>query len=149
MDIVKYPNQILSQKIEQVIEINQEIRSIIAQMKTKMIESKGVGLAANQVNINLAIFVIDKDLAKEHKVPEAYINPLISEHSKENSYMEEGCLSLPDQWMSIKRPKKIYLRALDENGNRVKIKARGFLSRVYQHETDHLNGLLIKDRLEK
>lgn len=149
MDIVKHPDTILSQKIEKISEITPEILDIISEMRQKMIEAKGVGLAANQVGLNLAIFVIDKDLARDHKLPDAYINPEITEYSKDINIAEEGCLSLPDKWMNIKRAKKVYLRALDEKGNKLKIKARGFLARVYQHETDHLNGLLIKDRLEK
>jgi peptide deformylase len=63
--------------------------------------------------------------------------------------MEEGCLSLPEYWKEIKRAKKVKIKALDENGKKLKIKARGFLARVYQHETDHLNGFLIKDRVKK
>jgi len=113
-------------------------------MRKKMVESQGVGLAANQVGQDLAIFVIDKKLAEENSVPDAFINPEITEYSKDKTEMEEGCLSLPDYWIPVSRAKKIKIKALDENGNKIKIKARGFLARVLQHETDHLNGVLIK-----
>ena len=115
-------------------------------MRQKMTESQGVGLAANQVGQDLAIFVIDKKLAEENGGSDAYINPEITEYSKDKTEMEEGCLSLPDYWASVSRAKKIKIKALDENGNKIKIKARGFLARVLQHETDHLNGVLIKEK---
>jgi peptide deformylase len=148
MDITKDPNKILHHKLTQVKEITPEIRTLISDMKISMKEHNGVGLAANQVEKDLAIFVIDPNLAKENNVPEVYINPEITDYSKDMAEMEEGCLSLPEFWPHIKRSKKIKLKALDENGNKLKIKARGFLARVYQHETDHLNGMLIKDRVD-
>jgi len=86
----------------------------------------------------------DKKLAEENGVPDAYINPEITEYSKDQGEVEEGCLSLPEYFAIILRAKKIKIKALDENGEKIKIKARGFLARVLQHETDHLNGVLIK-----
>ena len=145
MQIVKYPNKILHQKLKEVKEITLEIKGLISAMRQKMVESQGVGLAANQVGQDLAIFVIDKKLAEENGVFDSYINPEITEYSKDVTEMEEGCLSLPEYWAPVSRSKKIKLKALDENGNKIKIKARGFLARVIQHETDHLKGLLIKD----
>jgi len=146
MDIITEPNKILHQKLETVPEINPKIKELISAMRVKMVEANGVGLAANQVNKNLRIFVIDKNLDEENKVPDAFINPEISEYSREKDEMEEGCLSLPDYFITIPRSKKIKIKALDENGKKVRFKAKGFLARVLQHETDHLNGLLIKDR---
>ena len=148
MQIVKYPNKILSQRLKEVKGITPEIRELISAMRQKMIESQGVGLAANQVGQDLAIFVIDKKLAEENGVSDVYINPEITEYSKDTTEMEEGCLSLPEYWTSVSRAKKIKVKALDENGKKIKIKARGFLARVIQHETDHLNGLLIKDKVD-
>lgn len=147
MEIVKEPNQILHQKLAEVSEIIPEIKELIAGMREKMVEAEGVGLAANQVGENLRIFVIDKKLAEENKVPDAFVNPEISGYSREKDEMEEGCLSIPDYFVAIPRPKKIKIKALDENGQKIRFKAKGFLARVLQHETDHLNGLLIKDRL--
>ena len=115
-------------------------------MKKQMKESSGVGLAANQVGEDLQIFVIEPNLAKENNVPDAYINPEITDRSRDTTPMEEGCLSLPDYWAEIHRSKKIQIKALDENGKKVRFKARGFLARVLQHEYDHLNGVLIKDK---
>ena len=146
MQIVKEPEKILRKKLESVITITPEIKALISDMHKTMVETHGVGLAANQVGQDLQIFVIDKKLAEENRVPDVYINPEITEYSKDAAEMEEGCLSIPDYWHQIKRAKKIKIKALDENGKKIKIKARGFLARVLQHEYDHLQGVLIKDR---
>lgn len=146
MKITKDPDKILHYKLKIVNYITPEITALISGMRETMKANNGVGLAANQVGQDLRIFVIDEKLAKENNVPDAYINPEITEYSKDLAELEEGCLSLPEFWRDIRRSKKVKLKALDENGKKIKIKARGFLARVYQHETDHLNGLLIKDR---
>ncbi len=106
-------------------------------------------MAANQLGKNLSIFIIDERLAQEYSVPEIYINPEITEYSKDEDELEEGCLSIPQFYIPIIRSKKIKIKALDQNGNRIKLRARGFLARVLQHETDHLNGIVIKDRIRK
>ncbi len=122
---------------------------LIVEMKKDMITYIGIGLAANQVGKDLALFVIDERLAAEHKVPSAYANPVITEYGKETDDVEEGCLSIPGMWAPVRRAKKIMFKALDEHGVRVKFRARGMLARVLQHETDHLNGTTIKDRVGK
>lgn len=146
MKIVKQPNDILSKKLKEIKGITPEIKELILDMKATMKEAGGVGLAANQVGYDLQIFVIDEKLAEENSVPDAYINPEITERSKDGGEMEEGCLSLPDYWQQIKRSKKIKIKALDINGKKIRFKAKGFLARVLQHEYDHLQGILIKDR---
>lgn len=122
---------------------------LIGEMKKDMLAYNGIGLAANQVGKDLALFVIDERLAAEYKVPSAYANPEITEYGKESDDVEEGCLSIPGMWAPIRRAKKIMFKALDEHGTRVKFRARGMLARVLQHETDHLNGTTIKDRARK
>ena len=149
VQIVKEPNKILHHRLKEVKEITPEIKELISDMRKMIIEAHGVGLAASQVGKDLQVFLIDKILADENKVPDVLINPEITEYSKDMGEMEEGCLSLPDYWRQIKRAKKIKIKALDENGKKIKIKARGFLARVFQHEYDHLQGTLIKDRAEK
>ncbi len=147
MEITKEPNKILRNKLKEVKEVTPEIGALISDMRKMMVEARGVGLAANQVGQDLQLFIIDKKLAEENGVPDAYINPEITEYSKELAEAEEGCLSLPDYWQQTKRSKKIKIKALDENGKKIKIKARGLLARVFQHEYDHLQGTLIKDRI--
>lgn len=152
MEIIKVPNKILTKKTEEIIVADTKnglYKDLISDMRMVMVENNGVGLAANQVGKDLSIFVIDKKLAEENRVLDVFINPEITEYSKDSDEMEEGCLSMPEYWALIKRSKKIKIKALDENGNKIKLKARGFLARVLQHETDHLNGLIIKNRHEK
>lgn len=149
MDITKEPSKILHKKLELVGEITPEITALIEEMRQTMIIAKGVGLAANQIGKDLQIFVIDKGLAEEHQVPDAYVNPEMNEFSRDKDEMEEGCLSIPDFWRQIMRSKKVRIKALDEQGNKIKFKARGFLARVLQHEYDHLQGLLISSKTAK
>lgn len=149
MEITKLPNKILSSKIKtiSVEDIKQgSFRELILAMKETMRERQGVGLAANQIGKDVSIFVIEPTLADEFRVPDVYLNPEITEYSKDHDEMEEGCLSIPEYYVQIKRAKKIKIKFISENGEKKKIKARGFLARVLQHETDHLNGLTIKNR---
>ncbi|MEK7121542.1 MAG: peptide deformylase [Patescibacteria group bacterium] len=149
MEITKIPNKILAKTTEKVglkdIK-NGSFKELVLDMKKAMKENEGIGLAANQINKDLSIFVIDEKLATENNVPEVFFNPEITEYSRDKDELEEGCLSIPGYGASIKRSKKIKIKAIDENGKKIKLKARGFLARVLQHETDHLNGLTIKNR---
>ena len=150
-EITKIPRQILAEKTKTVAP--EDIKSgahadILLAMRKAMTDNEGVGLAANQIGRDLSIFVIDQKLAEENGVPGAYFNPEITEYSSDADYVEEGCLSIPGYYAEIKRSKKIMFKALDSTGKKIKFKARGFLARVLQHETDHLNGTTIKDRAE-
>ncbi len=120
--------------------------AFVAEMRAAMIANNGIGLAANQVGRDEALFVIDEKLAAEHGVPSVYANPEITEYGKEADELEEGCLSIPGFWVLIQRSKKIMFKALDGNGVRIKFRARGMLARVLQHETDHLYGTTIQQR---
>ncbi|OGN08173.1 MAG: peptide deformylase [Candidatus Yanofskybacteria bacterium RIFCSPHIGHO2_02_FULL_41_11] len=147
MEITKVPNKILAKKLEKVAvdDVKKgQLSWLVSDMRKAMVEHNGVGLAANQVGKDLSIFVIDQKLAEENGVPDIFINPEITEYSKDSDETEEGCLSIPDYWIPIKRAKKIKIKFINESGNKQKLKARGFLARVLQHETDHLNGLTIK-----
>lgn len=149
MDIVKAPEPILRstlKKVEPDKIKSGNFDSLIEQMHKAMEEAHGIGLAANQLGKNIALFVIDKKLAADSNVPDAYFNPEITDMSREQDEGEEGCLSIPQYYVPIKRAKKIMFKALDAKGNKVKFRARGFIARVLQHETDHLNGATIKDR---
>lgn len=149
MEITKIPEKILAKttdKVELKDIKNGLFKDLLLEMKRAMKDNDGIGLAANQINKDLSIFVIDEKLATENGVPEVFFNPEITEYSQNNDEMEEGCLSIPGYGANIKRSKKIKIKTIDENGNKLKLKARGFLARVLQHETDHLNGTTIKDR---
>lgn len=152
MPLTTTPNQILSRPCVRLkaTELKAgKFDQLIGQMKKDMVAHNGIGLAANQVGKDLALFVIDEKLSTEHGVGSVYANPEITEYGKESDALEEGCLSIPGLWTPITRSKKIMFKALDSQGNKVKFRARGMLARVLQHETDHLNGLTIKDRSKK
>ena len=118
-----------------------EIRELIKKMRTTMRRADGVGLSANQVGLNEKMFVAEVD----HKFY-AIFNPKIIKKSAEKSEMEEGCLSVPDKFGTVIRADKVWLEGQNADGKKLKIKARGFLARVFQHELDHLEGKLFIDR---
>jgi peptide deformylase len=149
MTIVTVPEPILAKTLTPVdpADLKAGVHDeLIERMRTDMVASNGVGLAANQVGVDLALFVIDAKLAAEHGVSDVFANPQITSHSREVDEIEEGCLSIPGFWVPVPRSKKIMFKALDGTGARVKFRARGMLARVLQHETDHLNGATIKQR---
>ena len=149
MEITKVPSKLLSNKTKlvSVDDIkNGSLKGLILNMKNEMKEHQGVGLAANQIGQDISIFVIEPKIAEESNLPETYINPEITEYSKDSDEMEEGCLSIPEYFVPIKRAKKIKIKFINEAGEKKKLKVRGFAARVLQHETDHLYGLTIKNR---
>ncbi len=121
-----------------------EIRKLIEDMVKTMKEAKGLGLAAPQVGYSLRLFTADV----EEKVY-IFINPEVKDFSAEKIPFEEGCLSVQKIWGPVTRPKKLTMKAVDENGKQIKIRAKGLLARVIQHEMDHLNGTLFIDKAEK
>lgn len=123
-------------------EINDEFRSLIAEMFETMDAANGVGLAAPQVNINKRFFVLTAD----DEVRRVFINPQIIATSSDLSDYEEGCLSIPKIYEVIKRPSKVTVQALDENGKKFTLDAEGLLARIIQHENDHLDGIVFIDR---
>src|SRR3989338_2760341 len=121
-----------------------EIKKLVEDMIATMKDAKGLGLAAPQVGKSLRLFTADV----EDKVY-VFINPEIKDLSKDKSSFEEGCLSVQKIWGSVIRPKKLTINALYENGKPVKIRAKGLLARVIQHEVDHVNGALFIDKAEE
>jgi len=109
-------------------------------MKETMIKNQGIGLAAPQVGrlIRLIVVQIEKGAV-------AFINPEIVKRSKETEIMEEGCLSFPGFSLKIKRAKEIKVEALNEKGEKIRFKIKGLSARVFQHEIDHLDGILFID----
>lgn len=146
MKIVKELAKILRKKLSPVNKLPVNIGEVILGMKEVMLENQGIGLAANQVGLDMQLFIIDESVAQEYKVPSVYINPKITSFSKNKDEMEEGCLSIPEYYKLIKRSKKIMIKAIDEKGKKFKFKARGFLARILQHEYDHMQGILIRDK---
>jgi len=144
LDIKKYNDPILRARCEEVKEIDENIKKIIYDMEEMMIKNNGVGLAANQVGIKKRIIVVfDLDNSKTISL----INPKILKKSREKEIGEEGCLSFPDVFLNIKRSRNVKIEGINIKGEKIIINAEGFLARVFQHEIDHINGILFFDRL--
>lgn len=118
-----------------------EIQSLIDHMVDTMIAENGVGLAATQVGVNKRIFV-----AETRNGIQAFINPVITKKSAKEIDSEEGCLSVPGTFGLVKRSKRIEATGLDRKGNPIKIKTGGLLAVIFQHEIDHLDGVLFIDK---
>lgn len=144
MEILTGENNPLLRQISQPVEhLNPEIRALINQMKIIMEKNKGIGLAAPQIGVSLRVIVCEID----NKFY-AFINPEIIKTSTKTTVMTEGCLSLPHLYGDVERPEKIFLKALNIEGKKIKLKAFGLLARVIQHEIDHLNGVLFIDKAQ-
>ena len=143
MKVITYPHPILRKKTKKVTDFS-KIKEIVKEMKETMERHQGIGLSANQVGLDLSLFV-----AKYNQKFYAIINPKILKVSKEKEEMLEGCLSLPKILANVKRPKSVALEAFNEKGKKIKLKAKGLLARIFLHETDHLNGILIIDRTKE
>ena len=145
MKIYKLGEEVLREKCVEVkpVEINDEFRATLNEMFETMESANGVGLAAPQVGIAKRFFVVvvDDDIRR------VFINPVITKTSNDLVDYEEGCLSIPGFYENIKRPSKVSVIALNENGKQFSIEeADGLLARVIQHENDHLDGILYIDR---
>ena len=144
MKIYKLGEEVLRKKAEPVdpSEINDDMRALFGEMFETMLEADGVGLAAPQVGISKRFFVIMSD----DNVRRVFVNPQIIATSSDLCDYEEGCLSLPGVSENIKRPSKVTVQALDENGKPFTLEADELLARIIQHENDHLDGIVYIDR---
>lgn len=144
--IIQYPHPTLRHVSKPLKRVDPELRDTITRMFELMYEAKGVGLAANQVDLPYRFFIanIARDQGKKDEL--VFINPVLS-RPKGTAEAEEGCLSLPGLYANVVRPERITIEAFDLSGNRVRIEADDLLARVVQHETDHLEGKLFIDRL--
>jgi len=145
MKIVTYENKLLRNKSEEVKDVTQEkIQKLISDMKIFVKKKRGAGLSAIQVGEPVRIFVVNMG---KHK--EVFVNPEIKKLSDSETTLEEGCLSFPGFFGMVKRPKQVTVQALDENGKPFELEASGILSKVIQHEIDHLDGVLFVDRMKE
>ena len=148
-NIITVPDEILKKKSEIVEKVGVNEKRLINDLFETMYKSKGIGLAAVQVGILKRILVIDVSSKEEKKEPLSLINPSIKKLSDETSIYEEGCLSIPDTFIEIERPKICEVEYIDINGKKRNIKCDGLLSTCLQHEINHLDGKLIIDHLSK
>ena len=148
-DIITVPNDILKKISEPVVNVGVNEKKLINDLFETMYNSKGIGLAAVQVGILKRVLVIDVSSKDEKKNPMSFINPVIKNLSDETSLYEEGCLSIPETFIEIERPKICEVEYIDLDGKKKMIKCEGLLSTCLQHEINHLDGKLIIDHLSK
>jgi len=146
MEVVLLGHPVLRQKSSPVEEIDEKVREFVEQMAETMYRAKGLGLAANQVAVPKRIFIID--IAQKEGTPklEVYINPEILE-AEGTVIHEEGCLSIPGYYAKVKRHEKLLVKAYDLNGKEFQRELTGLHAIAFQHEYDHIEGILFIDRL--
>jgi peptide deformylase len=142
-EIRVYGDPVLKQRAAEITDIDGKIARLADEMLTAMYAAPGLGLAAPQVGVQKQLFVYDlQDETGSHTL----VNPTIAESRGEWVY-DEGCLSIPGLYVEIARPKEVLLSGVDLDGNEVQIEADELLARLFQHELDHLNGVLMFDRM--
>ena len=147
--ILTEPNKLLRQISKNVDRVGDEERALMDDMLETMYAVNGIGLAAIQIGIPKRIIVMDICKEKNKKEPRYFVNPVIKNKDILKSTYEEGCLSVPNQFAEVDRPKKCDLEYLDYNGEKKVLKAEGLLATCIQHEIDHLEGILFIDYLSK
>ncbi|KAA6458631.1 peptide deformylase [Acidobacteria bacterium AB60] len=146
LKIVKYPEPVLSQPGEPVTEFDDKLRQFVADMFETMYAAQGIGLAAPQVAVSKRVTVIDLSMGKDPAQKLVLVNPeIIARDGKQ--YEEEGCLSFPEIREKIQRAFKVSIRAQDERGKWFEMDGEELLSRAFQHEIDHLDGVLFLTRM--
>ncbi|MBL6724332.1 MAG: peptide deformylase [Rubripirellula sp.] len=146
LSIIPHPHPTLRVCSRPIRKVDAQLKRIVSEMLDLMYQAEGVGLAANQVNLPLRIFVANPSGNREDGEELVLINPEI-QSPKGNETAQEGCLSLPGIYGNVKRPRTIKVSAYDLRGNSIEREVDGFLARVIQHENDHLNGVMFFDRM--
>ena len=148
-NIITVPDETLKKISDPIEKVGVNEKKLINDLFETMYNSKGIGLAAVQIGILKRILVIDVSTKDGKKEPLSFINPTIKNLSNETSIYEEGCLSIPDTFIEIERPKICEVEYIDINGKIKNLKCDGLLSTCIQHEINHLDGKLIIDHLSK
>ena len=142
--ITHYPAEVLAKAAQPVEKIDDNIRQLVKKMTEIMLSNKGIGLAAPQVGVPLRLFIISLEGSRENV--KVYINPTVTP-SGELDEAEEGCLSVPGIYTKIRRYKICKVTAIDLDGNEFTEEAEGLYARCLQHESDHIEGMTITDRM--
>ena len=147
--ILRFPDPKLRQRSEEVGEVGDDLRQLVADMTETMAAANGAGLAAIQVGVPVRLFIVEGHVTggAEDSPPKVFINPEIVEISEEAQTGDEGCLSFPDIFVPVKRGMRAKVRAKDLDGNVFEAEGEGLYARALQHETDHLNGRLLIDQV--
>ena len=147
--ILTEPNKLLRQISKPVNSVGKDEQNLMDDMLDTMYAANGIGLAAIQIGIPKRIIVMDISKDENKKEPMYFVNPMIKNKDLQKSTYEEGCLSVPNQFAEIDRPKKCDIEYLNYDGEKKILKAEGLLATCIQHEMDHLEGILFIDYLSK
>lgn len=147
--ILTVPDPVLKEVSKPVEEVTDEIRALMDDMLETMYAAPGIGLAAVQIGVPLAVIVMDLAREGEDPQPRYFVNPEILEDVEELKPYEEGCLSVPDVYDTIDRPERVKITYLDYNSERVTEWAEGLYAVCIQHEMDHLKGVVFIDYLSR
>ena len=148
LKIVQYPHPTLRYKSKPITRVDRALRDIVRTMFDLMYQAKGIGLAANQVDLPLQLFIVNTKSDPDEGEELVFINPVISS-PKGSHEAEEGCLSIVGVNATVTRPEQIHISAYDLQGNEINQTVDGLLAKVIQHETDHLQGVLFIDRISE
>lgn len=146
LNIIQYPHPTLRYKSKPIRRVNEELKQIVSDMFDAMYEAKGIGLAANQVDLPFRLFVLNLSGKRGEGEEMVFINPVVSS-PKGSDEFEEGCLSIVGVNAVVNRPEQIHVQAYDLQGNEIDATVNGMLAKAIQHETDHLDGVLFVDRI--
>ena len=141
----RYPDPVLRKVADKVTDISAELCKLSEDMVETMRAARGIGLAANQIGVSVRIISLEVELEKEAP-PLILLNPEIVEVASEET-AEEGCLSLPGFYETVKRARQVLVKAITLEGKEFSLECEGLLARAFQHEIDHLNGVLLVDHL--
>ena len=151
-EIVTVPERILRRKARKVTDFGPDLQSLIDDMLETMRAAPGAGLAAPQVGVPLRVIVVEFGDEEDETIPPrlyTLANPEVTRASREMVVGTEGCLSIPEVVGDVERSQAVTVKGLNRHGQAVKIKAQGWLARIFQHEIDHLNGVLFVDRASR
>jgi peptide deformylase len=148
-EIIVLPDPRLRLKSEPVKAVDAELRALVDDMFETMYAAPGIGLAAIQIGVPRRIVTMDLAREGEPKQPRVFLNPEVLSSSDETSTYEEGCLSIPEYYEEVERPKAVKVRYMDVDGKTHEIDADGLLATCLQHEIDHTNGVLFIDYISK
>jgi len=148
-DILIIPDTRLRLKSEPVATIGKDVRALVDDMFETMYAAPGIGLAAIQIGVPWRVVTMDLARNDEPKAPQVFINPEVTWTSDDTATYEEGCLSIPEYYEEVARPKSVKVRYLDIEGKEQEIAADGLLATCLQHEIDHTNGVLFIDYISK
>ena len=151
-EIITLENPILRRKAQAVTDFGQDLQQLIDDMIETMRAAPGVGLAAPQVSVPLRVIVVEFGDVEDEEAPKklyTVVNPEITRASSASILAPEGCLSVPEFLGDVERAETITVKGKNRRGQPLKIKAEGWLARIFQHEIDHINGVLFLDRAER